>query len=213
MSDTMTYMDKLACSLGQRDEGPNRELASQLAVSQDKEGIRELVENLWNKNAAIRSDCIKTLYEIGYLKPELIAPYAAEFLKLLSSKNNRLVWGSMMALAVIATLTADELYPHILDIQKAMDRGSVITMDNGVAVLGDIASCNPEYNQVIFPYLLNHLKTCRPKEVPQHAEKTLIAVNPENKNEFIDVIEKRLQNATPSEAARLKKVIHKAGNQ
>jgi hypothetical protein len=206
----MTNLDKLAYSLGRRDGVHNQELAHQLAASQDKEGIAELVDNLWNKNAAIQSDCIKTLYEIGYLKPELIAPYTAEFLKLLSRKNNRLVWGGMIALAVVATHCADELYPHVATLQKTMEKGSVITVDNGVAALAGIASRNPGYNHAIFPYLLHHLQACRPKEVPQHAEKTLIAVNLENKGDFIQVIEKRIQDATPSEVVRLKQVIKKA---
>jgi hypothetical protein len=206
----MSYLDRLACSLGRRDEIPNQDLARQLAETQDNEGIHELVENLWNKNTAIQSDCIKTLYEVGYLKPELIAPFAAKFLKLLSSKNNRLVWGSMMALAVIAPLTADELFPHITILQKAMEKGSVITVDNGVAALAWIASRNPAYARAIFPYLMHHLQTCRPKEVPQHAEKTLVAVNAENKDEFILLIQERLPDATPSQAVRLKQVIKKA---
>jgi hypothetical protein len=206
----MSILEKLASAQNQKSEAPNQELARQLAASEDRESLNELVENLSSKNAAIHSNCIKTLYEIGYLKPELIAPYAADFLKLLSGKNNRLVWGGMMALAVIAPLTADELFPHTADIQKAMEKGSVITVDNGVAALAGIASRNPAFNLAIFPFLLHHLQTCRPKEVPQHAEKTLIAVNADNKVEFIQLIEKRLQDASPSETVRLKRIIKKA---
>ena len=56
------------------------------------------------KTAKIASDCIKTLYEVGYLKPELIAPYVGDFLKLIKSRENRLVWGGMLALSTIAAL-------------------------------------------------------------------------------------------------------------
>jgi len=206
----MSVLERLASSLNQQSEAPNQELARQLADTQDQESTGELAENLWNKSPAIQSDCVKTLYEIGYLNPELIAPYAADFLKLLSSMNNRLVWGGMTALAAIASLTADELYPHIAAIQKAMEHGSVITIDNGVAALAGIAAQDAGYNRAIFPYLLHHLETCRLKEVPQHAEKTLVAVNAENKGEFILLIEKRLENATPSQATRLKRVIKRA---
>ena len=89
-------------SLGRRDEVPNQELARDLATKKDKAGIREIAENLWNKDKNIQADCIKVLYEIGYLEPKLIADYAEDFVKLLKSKNNRLVWGGMTALAEVA---------------------------------------------------------------------------------------------------------------
>jgi hypothetical protein len=91
-----------------------------------------------------------------------------------------------------------------------MEKGSVITVDAGVLALARVAAANPTYNRAIFPYLLDHLRTCRPKEVPQHAEKTLYAVNAENKAEFIAVIKARLDNATPAQLARLKRVIKQA---
>jgi hypothetical protein len=211
----MSILSQLACAQNTNSEVPNQELARKLAEAQEAEGIRELAENLWNRDSAIANDCIKALYEIGYLNPALIAPYALDFLKLLRSTNNRLVWGGMIALATVAALRADDLFPHAADIQKTMDKGSVITVDAGVLALAGIAAAKPEYNRSIFPYLLNHLRTCRPKEVPQHAEKTLPAVNAANQAEFIAVIAARLDNATPSQLARLKRVIkqaQKAGN-
>ena len=83
-------------------------------------------------------------------------------------------------------------------------------MDNGVKALALVASRNPTYNQKIFPFLLDHLVTCRPKEVPQHAEKTLPAVSAENKNEFITVLEKRIEDMLDSQIARVKKTIKAA---
>jgi hypothetical protein len=203
----MSALERIAYNLGRRDEVPNQELARQLVETGDKAGIQEIAENLWHKNANVQSDCIKVLYEAGYINPELIAPYAGEFVKLLSSKQNRLVWGAMIALSTVAVLAADELYPQREKIIKAIDKGSVITIDGGVMVLAAIASKNPEYNRELFPYLINHLKTCRPKDVPQHAEKTMIAVNADNKEAFIAVLEKRLEDMIPSQAARIKKVI------
>jgi hypothetical protein len=57
----------------------------------DEQGIREIAENLCNKNKNVQSDCLKVLYEIGYINPELIAGYTGDFLKLLKSKNNRMI--------------------------------------------------------------------------------------------------------------------------
>ncbi|MFH2104121.1 MAG: hypothetical protein ABIJ39_12285 [Chloroflexota bacterium] len=207
----MSILAKLACSLGRRDEAPNQELARQLAEDEDREGIAEIAENLWSKNRAVQADCIKVLYEIGYLKPELVAAYGLDFLKLLENRNNRLVWGGLIALSTVAALQAEELFPHVDEIQKVMDSGSVITRDAGVLALAGIASARPDYNAAIFPYLLEHLRTCRPKDVPQHAEKTLAAVNAGNKQAFLAVLEKRMEDMLGLQVKRLNKVITLAG--
>lgn len=206
----MTVLDQIAFFQNRRDEVPNQELARKLADANDRAGIQEVAENLWNKNAGIQSDCLKVLYEIGYLKPELVAGYAEDFVKLLRSRNNRLVWGSMIALSTIATIAANTLYPHIDPIRKAMEGGSVITVDNAVLTLAKIAATAPERRGEIFPILLQHLRTCRPKDVPQHSEKTLPAVDAENKKAFVEVLQQRMEDMSPSQAARIKKVIQEA---
>jgi len=97
----MTVINKLACSLKRRDETPNVKLAKKIVGEKDKGAIKELVNNLSNKNKNIQSDCIKVLYETGKLKPELISSYAEQFINLLDSKNNRLQWGAMIAIDTI----------------------------------------------------------------------------------------------------------------
>ncbi len=203
----MSVLQRIAYFQNRRDEVPNQELAQELAAQKDRKGIREIASNLWNENQAVQSDCLKVLYEIGYLRPELVAPYADDFLKLLHSRNNRLVWGAMIALSTVADVTADAIYPHVEEIKQVMDQGSVITQDNGVRVLALVAARNAAYGTEIFPTLLHHLETCRPKDVPQHAEKTAAAVNARNKKQFMAVLEKRLVDLTGSQAARVKKVI------
>jgi hypothetical protein len=86
----MPVLDRIAHFQNRRDEVPNQELARQLADTEDRQGIQEIAANLWNKEPAIQSDCLKVLYEIGYLKPELVSTYAADYLKLLRNRNNRL---------------------------------------------------------------------------------------------------------------------------
>ena len=206
----MSILNRLACSLGRRDEVPNQELARELALKKDQAGLREIAQNLWNKDKNIQADCIKVLYEAGYSEPALIAPYAEDFVKLLKSKNNRLVWGGMIALGVVAKPSADVVFKHFDEIKKAMDFGSVITKDNGVKALADVASAKTEYNNVIFPYLLDHLKTCRPKDVAQHSEKSLPAVNASNKAEFVKVLEKRMEDLSGAGLVRVKKVMKEA---
>jgi hypothetical protein len=202
----MSVLNRLASSIGRRDEIPNQELARDLAAKKDKAGIREIAENLWNKDKNIQADCIKVLYEIGSIEPKLIADYAEDFVKLLRSKNNRLVWGGMTALNEVAKANPDVVFKYLDEIKKAKETGSVITVDNAISTLAYIAVMD-KYNKAIFPYLLKHLSGCRPKEVPQHAEKTLPAVNSSNKADFIKVLTKRMEDLSDSGLARVKKVI------
>jgi len=206
----MSLLNRLASSLGRRDEIPNQELARDLAAKKDSKGIHEIAENLWSKDRHIQADCIKVLYEIGSIEPKLIADYTQDFVKLLRSKNNRLVWGGMTALAEVAKANSAAVFKYLDEIKKAKETGSVITVDNAISTLAYTAATTDEYNKAIFPYLLKHLSSCRPKEVPQHAEKTLPAVKSSNKADFINVLEKRMEDLSGSGLARVKKVIKQA---
>lgn len=206
----MSALNRIAYYQNRRDEVPNQELARELAEKKDRKGIREIAQNLWSDNANVKSDCLKVLYEIGYLDPALIAGYVDDYLKLLKSRNNRLVWGSMIALSTIAALRADEIYTHLPEIQSTMQAGSVITRDHGVKILAVVAAQKEMYRKQIFPDLLQHLATCRPKDVPQHAEKIVVAVNAKNKDEFIAVLQTRLVDSSASQATRVRKVIKEA---
>lgn len=202
----MSILYKIASLQNRRDDVPNQELARELAATENLNGINEIAQNLFNKDKNIQSDCIKVLYELGYIKPELITQYTHTFIKLLKSRDNRLVWGAMIALAEVAVLEADAIFDNIETIYSAMQKGSVITVDNGIKVLAKVDSRNEEYNKSIFPYLINHLKNCRPKEVGQHAESISIAVNQLNKDDFIKVLQERETSLTNAQLARVKKL-------
>jgi len=204
----MKVIEKLASMQGRKDDIPNQELAREIAQNQDEEAIRVIVQNLENKDKNIQSDCIKVLYEIGYINPQLIQQYVDEFLMLIDSKNNRLVWGGMIALSTIATLKSDRIFEAIDKIYHAIKNGSVITVDNGIKTLARIASVKEEYNREIFPFLIKHLKTCRPKDIPQHAEFISVAVTNHNKSEFLKVLEQRKEILKPSQLKRVNKVIN-----
>lgn len=208
----MSVLNRIAHFQNRRDEVPNQELARDLVEQKDREGIREIAENLRNKDKHIQADCVKVLYEIGYLDPSLIADYVDDYLTLLRSRNNRLVWGGMIALSTVATLKADVIFEHLQEVYRAIELGSVITVDGGVLTLAGVASAREEYRQAIFPFLLDHLRTCRPKDVPQHSEKSLPAVDISNKEDFIAVLEKRMDNLSGAQITRVKKVIKAVEN-
>lgn len=203
----MPIIEKLASMQNRKDDVPNQELAKEIAKNKDSAAIKEIVENLYNGKKNIQSDCIKVLYEIGYIDPSLIQKYVDDFLKLLGSKSNRLVWGSMIALSTIATLKADKIYENIDMIYSSVKQGSVITVDGGIKTLARVASVNNQFNRHIFPFLMEHLKNCRSKEIPQHSESISVAVNSENSSEFLKVLENRKDGLKTSQLKRVNKVI------
>lgn len=200
-------IEKLACSLGRNDEEPNIELAVYLCNCSDKKAITEIVDGLNGSDKAVANDSIKVLYEIGARKPELIADYFDSFISHLLSKNNRLAWGCMIALATIADLRPDEIFKNIKTIQKAYETGSIITIDNSMTVFAKLCKADETYEKELFPLLINHLSSCRPKEIPQHAERISICINENNANMFVKILKERETLLTISQTKRIDKLI------
>jgi hypothetical protein len=204
---SMSVLNKIAYFQNRRDEVPNQELAKELAQTKNRRGIREIAENLGHKNQNIQSDCLKVLYEIGYLAPELIADYVDDFLELLRSKNNRMVWGGMIALATIADLKPREIWKRVDDVIRVIDHGTVITLVWGIKTLAKVATANKRYREKLLPILMQYLKTCLPRDVATHAASVLCAVDDSHQKEFRAILESRQREMTPSQTARLGKVI------
>lgn len=209
-STEQSILSRLACSLGRRDEVPNQELAADLAKRKDRKGIAEIAANLVNKDRNIAADCIKVLYEVGYIDPNLIARHADAFIALLTSKHNRMVWGGALALATIGRIAADEVFLQIDTVMHAVEHGSVIMQDGGIATLAGVASARESYRKRIVPFLFQHLRECRAKDIPQHCEKTLVAVDEHHAHAFIVVLEARIEELTPPQRKRVEKVIGSA---
>ncbi|MBE9511695.1 MAG: hypothetical protein IMY71_12530 [Bacteroidetes bacterium] len=203
----MAIIDLLASSQGLRGNEANIALAKEIASSGNKSAIKELVENLQNKDKKIQGDCIKTLYETGYLKPDLIAEYYNDFLQLLTSKNNYLVWSGMIAIAVITDLKPKEIFASLDLIMQIVNNGSVITIDNGVEILAKLNKFK-EYFNTTDPLLMEQLWKCPIKQLPMYAEKSLISINKRNKETYQNIIGKRKDECEKdSQIKRLKKVL------
>jgi hypothetical protein len=205
----MSVINSIAYYKNRRDEVPNQELAHQLAESEDKAGIQDIAENLWSKNKNVRSDCLKVLYEIGYIRPDLIADYADDFLMLLKDKENRMVWGGMIGLATIADLQPHQIWGKIDEVITAVEKGTLITVVWGIKTLAHVAKTNETYHTRIFPILLSQLQTCIPRDVPMHAENILVAVGKTDSVSFLSVLDKRKPELSSSQLTRLNKVIKK----
>jgi len=208
----MSALEKISYYQHRRDEVPNQDLAKALALGKDQTGVAEIAAHLEDKNKNISSDCLKVLYEVGYIDPTLIVPYVENFLRLLSSRDNRMVWGAMIALGNIAGLCPDAIWKKIDSVVLTIERGSVITVLWGVRVLAKVAAANPAYSPRIFPFLTGVLRTCIPRDVPTHAESMLPAVNRANLDEIKAVILVRQPDLSPAQLSRMKKVLKQLEN-
>jgi len=92
---------------------------------------------------------------------------------------------------------------------SAYESGSTITVDNSISVFAGLCKAGGGYAKEILPILLRHLEKCRPKEVPQHAERASVCFTGENAEDFIAVLEKRNAHLTASQQARNKKLLKK----
>lgn len=186
----MTVLNLLASAQGQKGDEANISLAKEIYRLNNKIAVKELIDNLNNKDKNLQSDCIKTLYEIGFLKPELIADYYADFLKLLTSKNNRLVWGGMIALSTITDMKHAKVFASLDRIIETVNNGSVITIDCGVLILARLNK-HAEYFDTTDSLLIEQLWKCPVKQLPMYIEKSLVSINKKNKEIYINLINKR----------------------
>ena len=181
----------LASALGRRDEGPNVELAQRIVKTEDKNAVKELVENLSSNKSDVQADCIKVLYEIGDKKPKLISGFVRQFLTLLASKNNRLVWGAMTALDSVTLEEPALIVDNLARITEIANKGSVITRDHAVSILTKLASIRKQEAKAL-PLLIKQLENCPDNQLPMYAEGLPPIVNDGNRSVFMKTLALRL---------------------
>jgi uncharacterized protein (DUF4213/DUF364 family) len=207
----VTTIEKIAYHLGRRDEVPNQELAAELARERNRAGIDEIAAGLNDKNPSIQSDCLKVLYEIGYLNTELISGYVQTFLDLLDSKNNRMVWGAMIAISTIAELVPDEIMPNLERIKHLIETGTVITNVSGVKTLINLSKAGDRYYDALIADLLDLQKRCRDVDFAKRAEDMLPVIRPAHREAFKAILVERKPSLSSAAQKRLQTVINRLG--
>lgn len=205
----MLYVERTAFYLGRKDEVPNRELARELAESDNREGLDEMASYLGDKNKTLASDCLKVLYEASYIKPELIVPYFEILVPLLQSKNNRMVWGAMIGIASIAKVEPIMVYKHIALIRNKIETGSLITNIHGVYAMINMAGADESIYDELIDELLKILEETRPIDVAKRAESLVPIIKATHQARFIEILEKAGSRVSKAGVKRIEKVIKK----
>ncbi len=187
----------------------NITLAKDLCKKRDRQSIKQLIDILLNGKKAAQNDAIKVLYEIGADEAALIAPYTGVFLELLYSKNNRIVWGCLTALAAISATDPKPVFAEIDSILEAADNGSVIANDQAVEILINLAR-DQKYLKTIGPVLLERLRQSPDNQFPMYAERMSVVLTNVYRAKFMTVLSKRLvQGIADSKQKRVERLIKK----
>ncbi len=205
----MTILSKLANAQEGRGEGRNIELAKTIALAGDEAAVNELVKNLSNKKREIQNDCIKTLYEIGERKPALIADYYEDFIQLLDSKNQRLIWGAITALSKITLQQPEAIYEALPQILEAVDKTqSVIARDHTVYILAELSTVE-RYNEA-FELLIEIIMKAPVNQLAMYAEKAGEVATKSNKSILSEALICRLEDLEQEpKRKRIEKVLKK----
>lgn len=204
----MSWIKKIAYHQNIRGEEPNKALAKEIIKTESVEALKEISEYLFDKNRSISSDVLATMYHVGYEKPELITPYLNDFVNLLSSKVNRMVWGSMIAISTIAKIKPEDVFKHINLIITTIKNGSLITEVWGLVTLVNTVINNSKYEEKIIPLLIDYLKSCRPIDFAKRVETMLPIINDISKRDMIkEIIEAKQSELSEAQNKKVATII------
>jgi hypothetical protein len=202
----MNALTKLASALGRNDERPNVALAEAIVAAGDTKAIAELAVALVGADKAIRHDAIKVLYEVGERAPRLIARHLGSFVALLSTEDNRMVWGAMCAIDAVAAVAPKDVAAVLPEVVKAANAGSVITRDHAVKAMVKLAA-HRAHAATVMPLLLAQLRTCPVNQLPMYAE-LLVPITVPHAKETSVVLSKRLPGVVQaSKRKRIERVL------
>ncbi len=148
----MPILNQLSSQTGDRSETSNRKVAIQCL--DDPELLLDVAAGLREKNHALVGDCAEVLTKVAEDRPEWVAPYAEALQPLLTSRNTRVRWEAMHALALVAHLTPEIIAPRLPQF-AALFRSdkSVIVRDYATDAVAGYASTSEAAAEAAFPML------------------------------------------------------------
>lgn len=165
----MSVLSRLSSQVGDRTEESNRRVARE-ALEQPSL-LAEIAQGLSADDARLAGDCAEVLTKVAEHKPELVVPYVADIMPLLSATKPRVRWEAMHATALVARLVPETIAPIIDDLAaKIRSDKSVIVRDSAVHALGEYGSTSKEAAQTAFPILAAALTAWEGKQAGRALE-------------------------------------------
>ncbi|MFY0601154.1 MAG: hypothetical protein JXR03_15865 [Cyclobacteriaceae bacterium] len=205
----MSIFNKLASSLGDPTQKPNKALANEILKTNDHDAIIELQQLLKSSDQKVVSDVLKVLNEIGEANASLAKDLFDDVVPFLENKKNMIIWMGIGALSHITIYHPAKTYAHLAKILKIMDDGSVITRDRGFVILVGLYS-NARYQKDIKPLIIEQLLKAPDNQFGQYVEKWMLEISDDDRKNLIDVLEERLAELVhPSHQKRAQKNLKK----
>ncbi len=192
----MSISDKLAYSLGRKDQVPNKLLAQEITIAADADRLNELIKFIEGKpHRRLQMDAILTVAYVGDLLPKMLIPHVDFLIGRLRDPIDRVAWGSMIALSHVSPLVADQMYENLPAILDSMDMGSIVGRDHGYQVLVNLYVVNRYSSDMLF-ILLEQIRKAPSNQLGQYTERLMKVIKPEDKLELITALEERRLDLT-----------------
>ncbi|MFY0689398.1 MAG: hypothetical protein JXQ90_19660 [Cyclobacteriaceae bacterium] len=193
MSDQQDLLDRFSYNQGRRDQGPNRQLAQEIATGLDYDLLGHVIELLSiNLKKQVENDVLLCLATLSEQAPEMLKTHAQQFIPFLHSKNNRSVWGTMIVLSNIAPLCKKEIYDALPTILKCMDEGTVVTRDHGFEILLHLYQ-DSLFVDEMYALIREQIWVAPDNQLGQYTEKFLVHASPQHLEELLPVLNDRQQ--------------------
>ncbi|MEQ8629020.1 hypothetical protein [Ekhidna sp.] len=187
----MPIQDQLAFALDRNDQEPNKLVAKQITNAGGIKEVKELISFIKSKpKQRAQSDAILVLAYVGELAPTLLSDEAPFLISQLNSSVNRVIFGSMIALAHIAHLTKGMLFDSLPQIIDAMDSGTVVTRDYGFRIMVTLYT-DGKYKEDMFLLIQEQLMKAPSNQLGQYAERLMEVLNKDHLKPLIDTLEDR----------------------
>jgi len=178
------------------------------------------LRDLQSDNPEIKYHCAKQAIALSAKNPAALYPKLDTFVKLLNGDNNVLKWVAIIIIGNLASVDKqnkiNKLLPRLIGF---LQEKSMITTNNTIRALGQIAASKPKYQAKIFPALLSvqkakyYNKGVLSPECRNIALGKVIDVFAEFKDalagwpEIVDFIKRQTKNTRPSVKKRAEKLL------
>ncbi|WP_425390096.1 hypothetical protein [Ekhidna sp.] len=192
----MPIQDQLAFALDRNDQEPNRLVAKQIVDAGGTKEVKELISFIKSKpKQRAQSDAILALAYVGEQAPALLSDEASFLISQLNSSVNRVIFGSMIALAHIAHLQREKLFDALPKIIDSMDEGTVVTRDHGYRIMITLYN-DRRFQDDMFLLIQEQLMKAPSNQLGQYAERLIEVLNENHLQPLIEILEERRADIT-----------------
>lgn len=172
----MSIASKLSYSLGHKNQVANKQLAQQIADTQDECALNELID-LFQVESPRRllMDAILAIASVGEKNASMLVPHVDFFIQRLSDKIERVGWGSMIALSYVTPFVPRAVFEELSVILEAMGRKSVVGRDYGFRILTHLYKVEELRGDLIY-IILEQLRIAPSNQIGQYTERLLSVI-------------------------------------